>query len=276
MKLMVRTDMEGASGVVNYRQAEVGAPEYAEGLRYFLSDLSALLRGLGNNEIHIYDEHYYGRNIPLDALPAGVRLYYGKPPYRPDWAGGLDTSFDGLILLGFHAKAGTAGSLLPHSYELDIADIRVNGTSVGEVGLETMIAWELKVPLLLCVGDDGACAEARQLAPGVVCAETKKSFCGTGGLVYPLAETAAIIEAAAAKALTQAAAAPLMVKNPEVAIDLAAGVYRDAFVRRFPTWIKHGTVLLRQPTVCAAWAQYWQMKLDTQAFLEGGGNGISN
>jgi D-amino peptidase len=214
----------------------------------------------------MYDEHFYGRNIPLDALPTGVRLYYGKPPYQPGWAGGLDTSFDGLLLLGFHAKAGTPQALLPHTYELDIADLRVEGASLGEIGLETMIAGELGVPLLLCVGDDRGCAEARALAPEALCVETKKSFAETGALVYPLSETAERIEAAAR---TLRAGPPRVAPyptppNPLLEIDLAPGPYRDAFGQRFPQVLRRGTVSIRQPTLCAGWAEYWRMKLETE------------
>ncbi len=42
-KYMVRCDIEGVSGVVNYTQAEPGAAEYAFGQRMFHSDLRALL-----------------------------------------------------------------------------------------------------------------------------------------------------------------------------------------------------------------------------------------
>jgi D-aminopeptidase len=36
-----------------------------------------------------------------------------------------------MALLGFHSRTDTPGGLLPHSYELDIADLRLNGISGG-------------------------------------------------------------------------------------------------------------------------------------------------
>ncbi|HEX2949030.1 MAG TPA: M55 family metallopeptidase, partial [Armatimonadota bacterium] len=65
-KYMIRCDIEGVSGVVSYRQTEPGNSEYEFGLRMFRSDLCACIDGLldgGADEIVIYDEHYYGRNI---------------------------------------------------------------------------------------------------------------------------------------------------------------------------------------------------------------------
>jgi D-amino peptidase len=271
LKFMVRSDMEGASGIVNYSQAEVGGSEYAEGQRYFLSDLAALLRGLEGAEVHIYDEHFFGRNIPLDAVPPGVKVYYGKPPYRPDWAGGLTGDFDGMILLGLHSKAGTPDAILPHTYEADIEDISVNGMSVGEIGMETLIAGELGVPLSLIVGDNAGCREARNLVPETLCVETKQGFCETGALVFPLKETAVWIEDAARHLVNSAGkASPLPApKNPAVEIKLFEGLFRRHFSALFPQYIRDGVVNLRGQTLCSVWAEYWRMKLAAQTAMKG-------
>ncbi len=272
MKWMVRTDIEGASGVVSYSQAEATGSEYEAGQRYFLSDFDALLQGLQGDEIHVYDEHFYGRNIPLDRLPEGVILHYGKPPYRADWAGGLDASFDGLIMLGFHSKAGTPHALLPHSYELDNADIRVNGLSVGEIGVETMIAGELGVPLVLVTGDDAGNREAEALVPGVATVTVKKGQSMYGAEVYALSQTAQWIADAARKLSAGEIKRPAPYAPPKISfqeiileITLADNAYRAAFAELFPDVYRAGTVTIEERTLCAAWAAYWQMKLGTQA-----------
>ena len=46
-------------------------------------------------------------------------------------ANGLNQKFDGLMMVGFHAKAQTPGTLLTHTYDLDIRDLTINGVSVG-------------------------------------------------------------------------------------------------------------------------------------------------
>ena len=45
-KFMIRCDVEGVSGVVSYDQAEPGKPEYETGRKWFMSDLTALVKGL--------------------------------------------------------------------------------------------------------------------------------------------------------------------------------------------------------------------------------------
>ena len=182
-KFMIRCDIEGASGVVSYQQSDPAGSEYAFGQKMFMDDLVALvdsLNSIGAKEIVIYDEHFYGRNIDISVLPSTVRAICGKPPYRPDWPGGLDSSFTGLILLGFHAKEGTEGALLPHTYESDIKDIRLNGLSVGEIGVEAAIAGDVGVPTVLVIADSAGAEEAEELLPGVFTVSVKEALGESG------------------------------------------------------------------------------------------------
>ena len=270
-KFMIRCDIEGVSGVVSYDQAEPGKSEYAFGLRMFRSDLCACVDGLldgGADEVVIYDEHYYGRNIDPTWLPERVSFIAGKPPFRADWAGGLDESFAGVILVGFHSKYGTPGGLLHHSYELDIRDLRLNGASVGEIGMETAIAGDLGVPLLLVTGDSAGCREAEALAPGVRTVSVKESLGETGGRCHPVAVTArSIYEAAEAVAAEPPATKPWSC-GPSVTLEVSfnPGPYADAAGRLNADDLNAaGDLVLRGDTVTAVWADYWQRKLRAQA-----------
>ena len=150
-KYLIRLDLEGVSGIISYEQATPGNADYAEGRRLFMGDLLAAIDGLfegGADEIYLYDEHCSARNVFIDELPENVYYYSGKPSYSEEWRGGLDASFEGMIMLGFHSKAGSTGCLLNHSYDLNISNIDVNGISLGEIGMETAIAGEAGVPLL--------------------------------------------------------------------------------------------------------------------------------
>ena len=199
-KVAVRCDMEGASGIVCYEQAEPGKSEYEEGRRYFMSDLTALLRGLddgGADIIDVYDEHCSGRNVILDQisgdLRAEVNFYCGKPDYTKTWAGGLDRDTTGLIMLGFHSRANTRAkerpALLHHSYDRNLCRITVNGLPVGEIGMETAIAGVFGIPLVMVTGDSEGVAEAQALVPGVNGVTVKESFSEYGGRCLPTAKT---------------------------------------------------------------------------------------
>jgi len=269
-KYMIRCDIEGVSGVVSYDQAEPGKSEYESGLRMFKSDLCACIDGLlegGADEIVIYDEHFFGRNIDPAWLPGRVSVIAGKPPYRADWAGGLDASFAGVILVGFHSKYGTPGGLLHHSYEPDISDLRLNGVSVGEIGMETAIAGDHGVQLLLMTGDSAGCAEAEALVPGVTTVAVKQSLGETDGRCLPLDVTAAMIREAAAGIVADPPAVEPWNIGPDVTLEVSfnPGPYADAVRRLYAEDLNSdGDLLLEGNTATAAWADYWQRKIKAQ------------
>ncbi|HEX2194237.1 MAG TPA: M55 family metallopeptidase, partial [Candidatus Limnocylindria bacterium] len=70
---------------------------------------------------------------------------------------------------------GTAGAFLPHTNSLVWADYRINGRSVGEIGIEACYAGHWGVPLILVQGDEAACHEAAAQFPGVVTAAVKRA-----------------------------------------------------------------------------------------------------
>jgi D-amino peptidase len=269
-KVMIRCDIEGVSGVVSYDQAEPGKSEYEFGLRMFKADLCACIQGLlagGADDIVIYDEHYYGRNIDPEWLPEGVSFIAGKPPYRADWAGGLDDSFDGLVMVGFHSKFGT-GELLHHSYELENKDLRLNGTSVGEIGMETAIAGDHGVPLVLVTADSAGCAEAEALIPGVKTVPVKKSLGATGGQCYPADLTTKWIFDAAKEVAETLPPAKAWTLGDDVTLEVSLNpsTYADAIRSLNPQDINDaGDLVIRGKSASAVWGDYWQRKLEAQA-----------
>ncbi|HSE66166.1 MAG TPA: M55 family metallopeptidase, partial [Gemmatimonadales bacterium] len=70
---------------------------------------------------------------------------------------------DGAFFIGYHARAGTQNAILDHTYTDRILDVRVNGTSMGELGLNASLAGSYGVPVALVSGDQALAAEAAQL-----------------------------------------------------------------------------------------------------------------
>ena len=66
--------------------------------------------------------------------------------------------------------------MLPHTYELDIKDLRLGGVSVGEIGMEAAVAGDMGVPVLLVAGDSAGMAEAQSLLPGVEVVVVKEAI----------------------------------------------------------------------------------------------------
>jgi D-amino peptidase len=273
---MVRCDIEGVTGVVSYEQAEPGKCEYAFGQRMFMSDLLACVHGLregGADRVVVYDMHYYGRNIDLAQLPEYASAICGKPAYRKEWAGGLNKSFAGMVLLGLHSKADTPGGLLPHSYELEIADLRLNGVSVGEIGMEAAIAGDWGVATLLVAGDSAGAAEARALMPGVATAVVKESLGQSGALCYSQPATADLISLAAAEAVRHAPTVkPYRVgRKVKLEAQIREGEYLDAvriLFKRELSGKQKDTLVLKGASATEVWAKYLARKFQAQDYLK--------
>jgi D-amino peptidase len=190
VKLYLLWDMEGTGGLFARAQAwywEPGvSPETAEaGRRLLIDDVnaaSAAALDAGVDELVVCDTHHGGGNIRLEDLLPDPRITYhvrssrtlsdGTSRVFPD----LDQTVDGLLLLGHHAKAGTPEAFLPHTNSLAWADVRINGQSVGEIGIEACYAGHWDVPLVLVHGDAAGCREAEAQFPGVVTAPVKHAI----------------------------------------------------------------------------------------------------
>jgi D-amino peptidase len=266
--------MEGVSGVVHGQQVDPNGCDYAFGLAMFKADLLACIEGLlegGADHVVIYDEHYYGRNIDPAWLPKGVSVICGKPPYRADWAGGLDRNCAGVIMLGFHAKEGTPDALLAHTYEPDIKGLILNGQSVGEIGMEAAIAGDWNVPLLMLTADSEGVAECNAMGLGTLGVSVKQSMGTNAAEVYALSHSTQLIREAAIKAASgKVDARPFCVgKQVELEVHLYDNAYSQAVQELVPNDMKSETIVhLKGSSATAVWADYWQIKLRAQQRAE--------
>jgi len=188
MKIFMHWDMEGASGIFTREHLwhwEECVREHImeEGRQLLTADInSAVAAALkaGVDELLVCDTHHGGGNIILEQMLSDPRVMYLESPrgYQDGklrWLPGLDDTVDGLMLPGHHAKAGTEGAFLPHSWTLEWADFRINGQSVGEMGIETCFAGHWDIPLIMMQGDEAGCREAEEQFPGVVTACVKRA-----------------------------------------------------------------------------------------------------
>lgn len=271
---MLRSDMEGISGVVHGQQVDPRGCDYAFGLQMFKADLLACLEGLldgGADQVVIYDEHFDGRNVDPSWLSPSVRVICGKPPYRADWAGGLDRDCAGMIMLGFHSKQGTSDALLAHTYEPDIKDLILNGQSVGEIGMEAAIAGDWDVPLLMLTADSQGVAEVDAMNLGTLGVCVKQSLGSHAAEVYALSHSTQLIREAAKRAASgQVEAQPFCVgKEVNLEIHLHDNAYCKAVQQLYPKRMKADTVVqLEGSSATAVWADYWQVKLRAQQRVE--------
>ena len=67
---------------------------------------------------------------------------------------GLDDSFDGICLFGYHTRSNTPGIMAHTIWGSMIEYIEVDGKELGETGINAILAHEYGVPIVLISGDD--------------------------------------------------------------------------------------------------------------------------
>ena len=176
-------DMEGVSGIFTREHVwywEEGTREHIaeEGRQLLIADVnSAAAAALeaGADEVIVCDTHHGGGNIERDKMLSDPRIIYHvrSRDAAGRWMPGLDDTVDGLMLMGHHAKAGTEGEFLPHTWTTEWADFRINEQSVGEMGIEACYAGYWDIPPIMAQGTEAACREAEEQYPGIVTAGVK-------------------------------------------------------------------------------------------------------
>ncbi|MCF6176384.1 MAG: M55 family metallopeptidase [Victivallaceae bacterium] len=102
--------MEGISGILRKSQVMGNEAHYQEGRRYLTADANACIEGCfagGATKVVVRDAHCTGYNFIWDQLDPRAEYVQGMPPIER--ISDID-SFDGVILLGYHAMAGTGGA----------------------------------------------------------------------------------------------------------------------------------------------------------------------
>ena len=207
MKIYVIIDLEGITGVVSPdKQAKPGSSGYQEARELLMSDLNAAIEGAlegGASEILIYDMHYYGLNVILDKLHPKAKIIMGNPHIVPAEMG-LNDSFKGMLMIGFHAMAEIKGALLSHTYSHDMKALYLNGVLMGEIGMEAVIAGTYGVPLIMISGDSKGMEEAEKMLKNLGKPETatvKYAIDDEGAVCLPLSISKEIIKEKALSAV---------------------------------------------------------------------------
>lgn len=219
MKVYIFCDLEGVSGVPASCFIKGDRPDLrAVAARCMAGDINACIDGCfeaGASEIYVRDGHGAGFNVNCEMIDSRAELIQGASP-RVRFPG-----IDGaaaLILLGYHAMAGTAGAVLEHSYwSAGYQNMWLNGRKIGEIGIDAAIAAEHGVPVVLVTGDDKCCAEAAEWIPGVKTCQVKVGLSTNGARMLSPARAQEKIRRASAEAVrARGVIAPVKTGYPAV------------------------------------------------------------
>lgn len=229
--------MEGATGVCHREHLLPGGDDYQRARRWLTDDVNAAVDGAfqtGATDVLVADGHGTMRNILIDDLDPRARLLTGpaQPGNRPlAQLGALDHgAFDAAFLVGHHARAGTPGGLLAHTWiGMVVSEIRLNGRPASEAMLNMAVLGHYGIPVVMACGADDFCAQMREdFGDAVVLAEVKQALGPTAIVTLPVAEGRRRITEAAKAGLARGGA-PYVVPAP---ITIEVDVHRDAMRER--------------------------------------------
>jgi len=164
LKIFISADMEGVVGVVSDAQIGPGGFEYERFRGFMTAEVNACIaaaREAGATEILIADAHGNGQNLLIERLPDDVMLVRSWP--RPmGMMEGIDSSFDGVIFLGYHASTANERGVRAHTFSsASVTAVRLNGMSMSEGSVNAAIAGHFGVPVIMVSGDNVAVAETQ-------------------------------------------------------------------------------------------------------------------
>jgi len=205
-KVYISVDMEGISGISGHDQLSSGGAEYARSRKLMAEDTNAAIRGAvagGATEVVVNDSHGDMRNLLPEDLDGRARLITHSFK-RVGMMEGLDESFDAVLFIGYHAQAGSPRGVFAHTGEDTIRDLRINGRSVGEGGLNTLLAAWHGVPVVLVTGDDVATEQVHQVATNARVVVVKRAINSRAMELMPLVRVHEEIQTAAREAVAAA------------------------------------------------------------------------
>ncbi|PSR21160.1 MAG: peptidase M55 [Sulfobacillus acidophilus] len=219
MKVWISIDMEGISGIVDRDQLLPDGRRYERGREAMMGDLAAVLGALKQepdvDSICVNDSHDGMLNILAASMPDGVRLISGGAKLWSMNQGAKDA--DVAFYVGYHARAGTSGAIMDHTYSGEIFAVTLNGQEVGETGINAALAGYWNVPVALLTGDDKVAQEARDLLPEIETVVVKSGISRRAAELLPRAEVDRRLEAGVHQALENYRAGlvkPWRVANP--------------------------------------------------------------
>jgi D-amino peptidase len=236
MKVFISSDMEGTAGVVDWSQCLLGEPEYEYYRTLLQAEVNAAIEGAqaaGATEFLVNDSHSRMQNLRPDTLAGRARYLSGshKPMYMME---GLDASFDAIFFVSYHGSMSTSAPL-SHTYNpRAVAEVSLNGTVVGESGINSLVALGYGVPVVLVTGDDVTAGEAARTSPGVRAAVVKRAVSRFAADSMHPEQACALIRAEAEAAI---AALP-EARPPAIALPATLSVtFRNPDLAEMATWI---------------------------------------
>ena len=178
MEYLIAVDLEGIHGVVGepYSGLLKNLPDYKVAVDGAEKEINAAVRALFDNgatKVAVWDNHAGGGNIDFNNIDQRVIRINAKGDNRRfDFV--KEHNFSGIVYLGYHAREGTLGGVLAHTYSsVAIQYIKFNGKPVGELDIDTYICANYGIAPIFAASDDICIDQFKTLAPKAANVVTK-------------------------------------------------------------------------------------------------------
>lgn len=187
LKVFISVDMEGVAGLVHWDETSQGGADYPLFRRLMTEETNAAVAGAldaGAGEIVVRDSHGSARNILPDLLRPEARLIreWNSPLSMME---GIDRTFDAVVFVGYHARAGTPDAVLKHTMSLALYDVILNGVRMPEGAWNAAIAGHFDVPVVFLSGDRAICDQIREIVGPIETAAVKDGMGPAASMVHP-------------------------------------------------------------------------------------------
>jgi len=176
MKIFISADIEGISSTTTWEETRTQTTEWIPHAKQMTREVVATVEGAlagGAKEIVVKDAHGWGQNILQDELPEEVTLLRRRSGHPYLMVEGIDSSFDAVMFVGYHAAASRPGNPLSHTLTGRPLWIKVNGRIASEFLLYSWAAALEGVPSIFLAGDSMLCSDEKDLHPSLVTVPTK-------------------------------------------------------------------------------------------------------
>ena len=189
LKVFISVDMEGISGVIHWDDTSRRGDDYSLFRKLMTQETNAAIEGAleaGATEILVRDAHGSARNILPDLLRQEAELLRDWSGGPLDMMEGIDKTFDAVIFIGYHARAGTPDAVLKHTMSGKIYDVVLNGKKMPEAGINGAIAGHFGVPVVMIAGDLAICKQAKELFGNIENVAVKEGIGNAAKMLHPL------------------------------------------------------------------------------------------
>lgn len=165
-RVFISVDMEGLAGVVSGSDVSASGRDYAHFRTIMAGETNAAVEGAlaaGASYILVRDSHGAKTNLLPGEVDPRAHLLRGQSTGPKNMMEGIDSTFDAVVFIGYHAGAGMPDAILEHTSTGNVVDFSINGVSLPEGGYNALVAGLYGVPVVFVAGDQAVVDQMRSL-----------------------------------------------------------------------------------------------------------------